>query len=192
MKSTRTNILKSKIRQVISIIFPAMNNINSHFNQMLIESLRIYSGTLLIPMVLTFATSLMYLVFGIETRWGLWGGYKEIWLGYYITGYLFGIPAWLWHEVIFLTIFLTNWEHVPDTSIDVNNFAVATRDEYILNLNRLRIKNHAELVGKDVYYSHPKRGIHRVVDWDAESGQYMISIDGRCFQSSPFILHNIS
>ena len=70
--------------------------------------------------------------------------------------------------------------------IDVNNFETYTEEEYLDNLQRLNIDSYSSLVGKKVYYSKPSYGEHIVVMWNADRGEYLLSLDGQKFWSSPF------
>ena len=74
--------------------------------------------------------------------------------------------------------------------MDVNNFENYTEAEYSANLLRLSIVNHSDLVGKDVYYSKPSFGIHKVEKWDADKGEYLLNLDGQKFWSNPFRIHH--
>lgn len=63
-----------------------------------------------------------------------------------------------------------------------------TSDEYVECLKRLNITHFNELVGKEVYYSKPIYGIHKVVNWDSIKGEYTLELDGYKFKSNPFRL----
>ena len=70
--------------------------------------------------------------------------------------------------------------------IDVSNFKNFTADEYHNNLLRLGVINHSSLVGKKVYYSQKEYGLHKVVKWDKNRGEFLLDLDGQKFWSNPF------
>lgn len=72
--------------------------------------------------------------------------------------------------------------------MDVNNFETYTFEEYSDNLNRLGISSYSELVGESVYYARPSYGVHEVVEWYPDRGEYLLDLDGDCFYSTPFSL----
>ena len=72
------------------------------------------------------------------------------------------------------------------SEIDVENFDTFSQEEYVENLNRLGIKTHADLVGKEVYYVKPQYGVHTVLEWNHTSGEFLLSLDGQKFWSNPF------
>ena len=70
--------------------------------------------------------------------------------------------------------------------LDVYNFENFTPDEYIINLERLDIISHEQLVGGLVYYSQKSYGKHTVIQWDGYKGEYLLELDGDRFWSNPF------
>ena len=74
--------------------------------------------------------------------------------------------------------------------MDVNNFQNFTEAEYRANLLRLSIVKHSDLVGKEVYYSKPAYGVHKVEKWDTDTGEYLLNLDGQKFWSNPFRIHH--
>lgn len=71
-------------------------------------------------------------------------------------------------------------------NIDVTSFKDYTHAEYFENLQRLKIDKHASLVGHDVYYGQSVYGIHHVIDWSADGGEYLLELDEQRFWSNPF------
>lgn len=67
--------------------------------------------------------------------------------------------------------------------MDLVNFTI---EEHTENLKRLGINQYSELVGKDVCYSQPAYGKHRVTDYDDISGEYELCIGSNKFKSNPF------
>lgn len=70
--------------------------------------------------------------------------------------------------------------------MDITNFENFTEQEYKDNLNRLAIKEHKDLISKEVYYVKQSYGIHKVVDWDSVRGEYLLELEGQRFWSNPF------
>lgn len=74
--------------------------------------------------------------------------------------------------------------------LDVNNFDNFTEQEHIDNLLILGIESYNELVGKKVYYVKPGYGVHKVVSWDPEKGEYLLDLFGSRFWTDPFKIKN--
>jgi len=73
--------------------------------------------------------------------------------------------------------------------IETTNFENFTPDEYRDNLSRLGVDNHTSLVGKEVYYVKKEYGVHKIVKWDSNRGEFLLDLDGQKFWSNPFIIH---
>ncbi len=73
--------------------------------------------------------------------------------------------------------------------MDITNFNNFTKAEYVENLLRLSIVSYCDLINEEVYYSRPVYGKHKVLLWDENCGEYLISIDGHEFWTNPFRLH---
>jgi hypothetical protein len=61
-----------------------------------------------------------------------------------------------------------------------------TTQEHKDNLIRLGVNDYNDLVGQSVYYSREVYGVHKVIKWDDESGEYLLDLDGSKFYSNPF------
>ena len=72
--------------------------------------------------------------------------------------------------------------------VDVNNFETFTVNEYRLNLIKLGILSHKELIGEFVYYSKKSYGSHKVISWDENSGEFLLELEGQRFKSNPFTI----
>jgi hypothetical protein len=70
--------------------------------------------------------------------------------------------------------------------MDINNFENFTKEEYLENLKRLGIEKYSSLVGKEVFYSIPIYGKHKVLNWDENKGEYLLEYGGYKFLSNPF------
>ena len=68
----------------------------------IIWALKLYSLTLIIPICLTIANIFIVGILGAETKYSFLMNFKVIWIDYYFTGSLGGIPAWRWQ--LFLLI----------------------------------------------------------------------------------------
>jgi hypothetical protein len=66
-----------------------------------------------------------------------------------------------------------------------------TKEEHKENLKRLGVDNYESLVGGEVYYSLPIYGIHKVLGWDNERGEFLLELDGQKFWSNPFRIKKI-
>ena len=66
-----------------------------------------------------------------------------------------------------------------------------TKEEHKENLKRLGVGNYESLVGEEVYYSLPIYGVHKVLDWDNERGEFLLELDGQKFWSNPFRIKKI-
>jgi hypothetical protein len=66
-----------------------------------------------------------------------------------------------------------------------------TKEEHKDNLLRLGIESYESLVGGEVYYSLPIYGIHKVLKWDDERGEFLLELDGQKFWSNPFRIKKI-
>lgn len=75
--------------------------------------------------------------------------------------------------------------------MDINNFENFTLEEYRENLHRLNIDNHSYLVGKKVYYLKPIYGEHTILEWNENTGEYLLDLDGQKFWSNPFRIYLI-
>lgn len=75
--------------------------------------------------------------------------------------------------------------------LDVNNFETFSREEYQTKLNDLGIDNFNDLVGKEVYYSKKSYGIHKVIEWDSNDGEYLLALEGQRFWTNPFRIKQI-
>lgn len=73
--------------------------------------------------------------------------------------------------------------------LDVSNFETFTKEEYITNLERLGLCCHEHIVGKEVYYSNKTYGLHKVIRWDKDRGEYLLQIHKQRFWSNPFRIH---
>jgi len=73
--------------------------------------------------------------------------------------------------------------------MDIKNFENFTETEYRANLLRLSIVSHCDLIDKEVYYSKPTYGKHKVLLWDEDRGEYLLAIDGHKFWTNPFRIH---
>jgi len=66
-----------------------------------------------------------------------------------------------------------------------------SKEEHKENLKRLNIENYESLIGKEVYYSLPIYGVHKVLSWDADNEEFLLDLDGQKFWSNPFRIKNI-
>ena len=73
--------------------------------------------------------------------------------------------------------------------IETTNFENFTPDEYRDNLSRLGVDSHSSLVGKEVYYVKKEYGVHKIVKWDSNRGEFLLNLDGQKFWSNPFRIH---
>lgn len=73
--------------------------------------------------------------------------------------------------------------------LDVSNFETFTKEEYITNLERLGLCCHEHIVGEEVYYSNKTYGLHKVIRWDKDRGEYILQIHKQRFWSNPFRIH---
>lgn len=82
---------------------------------------------------------------------------------------------------------------INKSGLDVNNFNDFTESEYRVNLLRLGVMKHSDLIGKEVYYAKSSYGIHEVLKWDPDKGEYFIQIKGdkSKFWTNPFRLHRV-
>lgn len=63
-------------------------------------ALKLYSLTLIIPICLTIANICIVGILGVETKYSFLMNFKVIWIDYYFTGSLGGIPAWRWQLLL--------------------------------------------------------------------------------------------
>ncbi len=82
-----------------------------------------------------------------------------------------------------------NTLRIVEMDIETTNFENFTPDEYRDNLSRLGVDNHTSLVGKEVYYVKKEYGVHKIVKWDSNRGEFLLDLDGQKFWSNPFIIH---
>ena len=80
-----------------------MSNMDK-FKYNLIWSLKLYSLTLIFPIVFTMAIVLIT-VLDIETKYGFWKMMKISWIDFYFTGSFLDIDAWRWHIILLLVSF---------------------------------------------------------------------------------------
>jgi hypothetical protein len=69
-------------------------------------TLKLYSLTLIIPLVLTILNVLFIGIIGLESKFGFLMNFKIIWIDYYFTGSLLNIAAWRWHLGLLFCSFL--------------------------------------------------------------------------------------
>lgn len=75
--------------------------------------------------------------------------------------------------------------------VQTTNFENFSHAEYIDNMARLGITSHTSLVGKQVYYVNEKYGLHKVVKWDAQKAEYLLSLQGQKFWANPFTIYTV-
>lgn len=71
------------------------------FKEYILDSLKLYSLTLSIPIVMTVMVTLMAIV-GVDLIYGLLETYRMLWIDYYFTGHLGGLDAWRIHIAVFI------------------------------------------------------------------------------------------
>lgn len=69
------------------------------------DTFRIYSLTLIIPLVLSIVNILFVGILGIESNHSFIYNFKVIWFDYYIGGTLFEVAAFKYHLMLLLTSF---------------------------------------------------------------------------------------
>lgn len=70
--------------------------------------------------------------------------------------------------------------------MDSHNFETFSREEHKALLTELGIENFSDLVGHKVYYSRREYGVHTILKWDPNRGEYLLEIDSQKFWSNPF------
>ena len=74
--------------------------------------------------------------------------------------------------------------------IETTNFENFTADEYRDNLLRLGAVSHSSFVGKTVYYVKKGYGEHTVVEWNRDTAEFLLDLEGQKFWSNPFRIQN--
>ena len=74
------------------------------FKYNLIWSLKLYSLTLIFPIVFTMAI-VFITVLDLETKYGFWEMMKISWIDFYFTGSFLDIDAWRWHIILLIASF---------------------------------------------------------------------------------------
>jgi hypothetical protein len=72
----------------------------------LLDSIKLYSLTLVLPIILTIMNIVIVGIIGFETTSGFWMNFKLIWIDYYITGSIVEIDAWRIHLGLLFCSFL--------------------------------------------------------------------------------------
>lgn len=71
-------------------------------------SIRLYSLTLIIPIILSLMNIVVVGILGMHSNYGFLMNFKVIWIDYYITGHFINIVAWRWHlSLLFMSYIFT-------------------------------------------------------------------------------------
>jgi hypothetical protein len=75
------------------------------FKDDMIWSLKLYSLTLIFPILFTMAI-VLFTAFDVETKFSFWEMMKISWIDFYFTGSFLEIEAWKWHLLLLITSFI--------------------------------------------------------------------------------------